>query len=306
MSAPETRMVAETPATAAPCPAIKLLIESRDRDIGGFQVRRVLPHAQQRLVGPFVFFDHMGPAEFAPGQALDVRPHPHINLATVTYLLEGAILHRDSLGSRQLIEPGAINWMTAGSGIVHSERTPPELRKTRHRLEGLQLWVALPRLHEESRPEFVHYPAPALPQIECNGAVIRVLAGRAYGVKSPVRTHSPLIYLDIELSAGRCLRLPEEYSERALYVVSGEITLGGHGLSARRMAVLNPGPVEIQALRSARAILIGGEALDGERFIWWNFVSSRKERIVQAQADWKARRFTSVPGETEFIPLPEP
>jgi redox-sensitive bicupin YhaK (pirin superfamily) len=285
--------------------SIKLLIESREKDIGGFTVRRLLPHAKQRLVGPFIFFDHMGPVQFAPGQGIDVRPHPHINLATVTYLFEGAFMHRDSLGSEQLIEPGAINWMTAGSGIVHSERTPSELRKAGSRAHGLQLWVALPRLHEETPPSFDHYPVSMLPVIEQGGAIIRVLAGRAYGAVSPVRTHSPLIYLDIELPAGRCLLLPDEYNERAMYVVSGEAVLNGQRLKQQQMAVLNSAPAEIQALHTSRIMLIGGEPLDGGRYIWWNFVSSRKERIEQAQLDWKSGRFAPVPGETDFIPLPE-
>jgi redox-sensitive bicupin YhaK (pirin superfamily) len=305
MSVQEDRVGNETPAVVPDYPAIKLLIESREKDIGGFMVRRLLPHAKQRLVGPFIFFDHMGPAQFAPGHGIDVRPHPHINLATVTYLFEGAFMHRDSLGSEQLIEPGAINWMTAGSGIVHSERTPPELRKTGSSAHGLQLWVALPRLHEETQPAFDHYAASALPVIEESGALIRVLAGKAYGKTSPVRAHSPLIYLDMELAAGRCLRLPDEYPERALYLVSGEIALAGQKLRQQQMAVLNPAPVEIQALSPTRIMLIGGEPLDGARHIWWNFVSSRKERIEQAQLDWKSGRFAPVPGETDFIPLPE-
>jgi redox-sensitive bicupin YhaK (pirin superfamily) len=285
--------------------SIKLLIESREKDIGGFTVRRLLPHAKQRLVGPFIFFDHMGPVQFAPGSGIDVRPHPHINLATVTYLFEGAFMHRDSLGSEQLIEPGAINWMTAGSGIVHSERTPPELRKQSHRAHGLQLWVALPRLHEETPPSFDHYAAPVLPIIHQHGALIRVLAGQAYGRASPVRTHSSLIYLDIVLDQGHSLRLPNEYSERALYIVSGELILDGVKLRQQQMAVLNPVITEIQALSTARGVLIGGEPLDGPRYIWWNFVSSRKERIEQAQLDWKSGHFALVPGETDFIPLPE-
>jgi redox-sensitive bicupin YhaK (pirin superfamily) len=305
MSVREQQVGNKAPATVPSYSAIKLLIESREKDIGGFTVRRLLPHAKQRLVGPFIFFDHMGPVQFAPGQGVDVRPHPHINLATVTYLFEGAFMHRDSIGSSQLIEPGAINWMTAGSGIAHSERTPAELRKQSHRAHGLQLWVALPQLHEETPPAFDHYAASVLPVIEQDGALIRVLAGRAYGAASPVRTLSPLIYLDIELLAGRCLRLPDEYSERALYIVSGEIALDGQQLKQCQMAVLNPAPVEIQALSSARVMLIGGEPLDGTRYIWWNFVSSRKERIEQAQLDWKAGRFAPVPGETDFIPLPE-
>jgi redox-sensitive bicupin YhaK (pirin superfamily) len=285
--------------------AIKLLIESRAKDLGNFAVRRVLPHAQQRLVGPFIFFDHFGPVEFAPSAGVDVRPHPHINLSTVSYLFEGAFLHRDSLGSVQRIEPGAINWMTAGRGIVHSERTPPELRAVGHRLHGLQLWIALPREHEEDPPSFRHYPADSLPTLDRQGANIRLLAGAAYGATSPVLTHSPLCYLDIELQAGAYLSLPDAYSERAVYVVDGEPELNGQLLVAHQMAVLNPGTAELRATQTTRAMFIAGAPLDGGRYMWWNFVSSRKERIEQAKADWQSGRFEPVPGETEFISLPE-
>jgi redox-sensitive bicupin YhaK (pirin superfamily) len=248
----------------------------------------------------------MGPAELAPGQGIDVRPHPHINLATVTYLFEGEIVHRDSVGSVQPIQPGAINWMTAGRGIVHSERTGPERRKTGSRLHGLQLWVALPKVHEETEPEFRHYPAEALPELEKNGARIRVLAGSAYGAESPVRTLSPLFYVEATIPADSELPVPAEHEERAAYVVEGTIRCGAERVEASRMIVFAPRSTPVlQAESAARLVLLGGAPLDGERHLWWNFVSSSRERIEQAKRDWKEGRFASVPGETEFIPLPE-
>jgi redox-sensitive bicupin YhaK (pirin superfamily) len=293
-------------ATCATTPAIETIIEARKRDLGGFSVGRVLPSARRRLVGPFIFFDHMGPVTFASGQGIDVRPHPHINLATVTYLFEGEIVHRDSLGSLQPIRPGAINWMTAGRGIAHSERTGPELRKTGSRLHGLQLWVALPRAHEESEPDFRHYPSATLPEIEKGGARLRVLAGSAYGAASPVRTLSSLFYVEAAIAAGGTLPLPEEHRERAAYVVEGVIRCGAERIEPSRMVVFAPGPTPpLQAESAARVMLIGGAPLDGERHIWWNFVSSSRERIEQAKRDWKEGRFQPVPGETESIPLPE-
>ncbi|MGH8620845.1 MAG: pirin family protein, partial [Burkholderiales bacterium] len=247
-----------------------------------------------------------GPVAFEPGQGIDVRPHPHIHLATVTYLFEGEIVHRDSLGSLLPIRPGAINWMTAGRGIVHSERTGPELREAGSRLHGLQLWVALPAEHEESDPDFRHYPAASLPEIERGGARVRVLAGNAYGAASPVQTLSPLLYAEAMIPAGRALPLPDEHRERAAYVVEGAIRCGEQRIEALRMAVFAPGPTPpLGAESAARVMLIGGAPLDGERHIWWNFVSSSRERIEQAKRDWKERRFPAVPGETEFIPLPE-
>jgi len=292
--------------TCATTPAIETIIEARARDLGGFSVGRVLPSARRRLVGPFIFFDHMGPAALGPGQGIDVRPHPHINLATVTYLFEGEIVHRDSLGSLQTIRPGAINWMTAGRGIVHSERTGPELRKTGSRLHGLQLWVALPQAHEESDPDFRHYPSAALPEIEMAGTHVRVLAGGAYGTASPVRTLSSLFYVEAAIAAGGVLPLPEEHPERAAYVVEGVIRCGEERIESSRMVVLAPGPLPpLRAESGARVVLIGGAPLDGERHIWWNFVSSSRDRIEQAKRDWKAGRFPPVPGESEFIPLPD-
>jgi len=292
--------------TCATTPAIETIIEARARDLGGFSVGRVLPSARRRLVGPFIFFDHMGPAAFGPGQGIDVRPHPHINLATVTYLFEGEILHRDSLGSLQAIRPGAINWMTAGRGIVHSERTGPEPRKIGSRLHGLQLWVALPTAHEETEPAFRHYPSATLPDFERGGARVRVLAGKAYGMASPVQTLSPLFYAESMIPAGGELALPDEHRERAAYIVEGVVRCGDERIESSRMIVFAPGPIPpLRAESGARVVLIGGAPLEGERHIWWNFVSSSRDRIERAKRDWKAGRFPPVPGETEFIPLPD-
>lgn len=286
--------------------AIELTIEARTRDLGGFQVRRVLPTARRRLVGPFVFFDHMGPTRFEPGQGIDVRPHPHIGLATVTYLFEGAVLHRDSLGSQRRIEPGDLNWMTAGRGIVHSERTPEPERTAGAELHGVQSWVALPQAAEECAPDFTHYSEKELPRFERPGARLHLIAGTAYGLRSPVATASALFYLDARLEAGARLALPEEHEERAVYVVEGAVEIEGARVEARTMAVLAPGGApELTALEPSRAMLLGGARLDGRRFIWWNFVSSDEARIERAKADWQAGRFPSVPGETEAIPLPE-
>jgi redox-sensitive bicupin YhaK (pirin superfamily) len=287
-------------------PSFATIIEARTRDLGGLSVGRVLPSPRRRLVGPFIFFDHFGPVAFEPGKGMDVRPHPHINLATVTYLFEGEIVHRDSLGSFQAIRPGAINWMTAGRGIVHSERTGPELRNAGSRLHGLQLWVALPRAREESEPDFRHYPAAGMPEMRKGGARVRVLAGTAYGTTSPVQTLSPLFYVEAMIPAGGELPLPEEHRERAAYVVEGAVRCGEALVEPARMAIFEPGPTPpLRAEAATRVVLIGGAPLDGERHIWWNFVSSARSRIEQAKRDWKERRFAPVPGETEFIPLPE-
>jgi redox-sensitive bicupin YhaK (pirin superfamily) len=292
--------------SCATTPAIETIIEARARDLGGFSVRRVLPSARRRLVGPFIFFDHMGPVAFAPGQGIDVRPHPHINLATVTYLFEGEIVHRDSLGSLQAIRPGAINWMTAGRGIAHSERTGPELRKTGSRLHGVQLWAALPKAHEETEPDFRHYPSATLPEIEQRGTRLRVLAGSAYGAASPVRSLWPLFYVEAAIPAGGELPPPAEHRERAAYVVEGVIRCGGERIGPSRMVVFAPGDTPpLHAESAARVMLLGGAPLDGERHIWWNFVSSSRERIERAKRDWKEGRFPRVPGETELIPLPD-
>ena len=285
---------------------IRAVIDPRAHDLGGFSVRRVLPHVQARHVGPFVFFDHMGPALFPPGQGVDVRPHPHIGLATVTYLFEGAIQHRDSLGFVQTIRPGDVNWMTAGRGIVHSERTPAEERAAGHALHGIQVWVALPQDAEEAEPSFHHHPAAALPRIDRDGVALRLVIGSAFGQRSPVLTYSEMFYLGAEFSAGSVLRLPPEHAERAIYVADAAVTIDGTEVTPGQLAVLTSGgDVEIRAANAARVILFGGAALDGERHLWWNFVSSSRERIERAKADWIGARFGQVPGETEFIPLPE-
>jgi redox-sensitive bicupin YhaK (pirin superfamily) len=288
-------------------PAIEIILDARPRDLGGLIVGRVLPSVGRRLVGPFIFFDHMRPTQFASGQAIDVRPHPHINLATVTYLFEGEIVHRDSLGSHQPIQPGAINWMTAGRGIVHSERTSEERRKAGSRVHGIQLWVALPKADEEVEPDFHHHPAQTLPTLELDGARLRVLAGSAYGAEAPVRTYSPLFYVEALLPAGSELPLPGEHEERAAYVVEGAVSCGAEQAAAGRMLVFSRGasPV-LRGETEARVMLLGGAPLDGPRHIWWNFVSSSKDRIEQAKRDWKEGRFPKVPGdEIEFIPLPD-
>ncbi|AHE98814.1 pirin [Thioalkalivibrio paradoxus ARh 1] len=285
--------------------AVEMLLQAREKDLGGFSVRRLLPTAKRTMVGPWIFFDHMGPADFPPGQGITVRPHPHINLATVTYLFEGEILHRDSLGSVQPIVPGDINLMVAGRGIVHSERERPEVTATAHRLHGLQLWLALPEADEEIEPAFHHYPSSDIPMCTVDGVPLRVMMGSAYGVTSPVRTFADTLYVEARLKAGQCLTLPKT-SERALYVVSGALRLGRRILPEHSMAVLYPAwSVVVEADTDARIALIGGESV-GERFIDWNFVSSRKERIEQARADWRAGLYPLVPGdEEEFIPLPD-
>ena len=282
-----------------------LLIAPHAKDLGGgFIVQRLLPSAARQAVGPFLFFDHFGPVEAQPQDNHDVRPHPHIGLATVTYLFEGAMMHRDSTGVVQRIEPGAINWMTAGRGIVHSERTPDDLRGTIRRSHGLQLWAALPAADEEIESSFAHTPADAIPALEVGGARVRVLIGSAFGVTSPVATRSPTLYLDIEITADDAFPLPLA-AERAVYSVEGAFELDGVPVPPHRMALIAPGDEPmLSASGSARLVLIGGEPL-GHRFLWWNFVSSRKERLLQAGDDWAAGRFPAVPGETEFIPLPE-
>jgi len=278
----------------------------RLHDLGGFTVARVLPNAQCRSVGPFVFFDHIGPALLGGEQPIAVRPHPHIGLATVTYLWEGVMTHRDSLGSVQDIAPGDVNWMTAGRGIVHSERTPERLRGVDLPFHGLQTWVALPREHEETEPSFAHHPKATLPMVRAAGVELTIVAGHGFGERSPVEVLSETLYVSIDLSVGATLRIPSEHSERALYPVSGELQLDGVALPLNTLAVLDPGsePTLI-ALGPARVMLLGGAPLDGPRFVWWNFVSSSRERIEQAKADWQAGRFAAVPGETEFIPLPD-
>jgi len=286
---------------------LEMTIEGRPRDLGGFSVRRVLPAVERKMVGPFIFFDHMGPAAFGPGSGIDVRPHPHINLSTVTYLFEGEILHRDSLGSEQVIRPGEINWMTAGRGIVHSERTPAGARRSGARLDGIQLWVALPRADEETEPEFHHHASGSLPDLHDAGTRIRVLVGSAYGAASPVHTFSPLFYCDVVMSKGSELVLPEDYEERGVYVADGRVECDAEHADSGRMLVFSRGArAFLRAESPVRLMLVGGDRLDGERHIWWNFVSSSPERIERAKQDWKAGRFPGVPGDdVEFIPLPE-
>jgi redox-sensitive bicupin YhaK (pirin superfamily) len=286
--------------------AIELLIEPRAKDLGDFSVRRLLPSSARQRVGPFIFFDHMGPARFAPGQGVAVRPHPHIGLATLTYLFDGVILHRDSLGFTQPITPGAANWMTAGRGIVHSERTPEEQRASGSTLHGLQLWLALPRELEETQPGFAHHPAGTLPRIERPGASLRLVAGAAYGERSPVETASETLYLAGRLAAGAELALPDAAEERAVYVAQGELALGGERLAEGAMAVLRGGAAaRVSARRDSLLALVGGAPLAGERHLWWNFVSSSRERIERAKADWREGRFGAVPGDPARIPLPE-
>ena len=257
------------------------------------------------MIGPFIFFDQMGPAEFHIGEGMDVRPHPHIGLATVTYLFDGEIMHRDSLGVVQPIRPGAINLMTAGRGIVHSERTAPELRATGTRLSGIQTWLALPAREEECAPAFIHYGAEDLPLIEGEGKRLRVILGSMQGARSPVVTATETLYGEALLDAGALLPVDATHEERGIYVVSGEIEIGEARFEAGRLLVLRPGsPVTVRATSAARIMILGGEPMDGPRHIWWNFVSSRKDRIDAAKADWQSGRFDAVPGEHEFIPLP--
>jgi redox-sensitive bicupin YhaK (pirin superfamily) len=281
------------------------LIAARAHDLGGgFRVRRLLPSAQRQAVGPFLFFDHFGPVTAGPGDNHDVRPHPHIGLATVTYLFEGAMMHRDSTGATQRIEPGAINWMTAGRGIVHSERTPDDLRSSPRRSHGLQLWAALPTAHEEDAPSFEHTPAPEIPQLQLGGVTVRLLIGSAFGTVSPVKTLSNTLYAALACEAGAALRFPDAAPERALYGVDAGFTLDGQAVPPFTLAVLAPGTEPLLCMPAAgRIVMLGGESL-GPRFMVWNFVSSRRERIARAQDDWAAQRFDRVPGETEFIPLP--
>ena len=286
---------------------IEVAVVPRASDLGGgFKVMRALPSAQRRMVGPFVFLDQMGPVQLDAGSGLDVRPHPHIGLATVTYLFSGEILHRDSLGSVQPIRPGELNWMNAGTGIVHSERTPAELRPAGPQLAGIQAWVGLPAHDEESAPAFMHHGADALPVIDEAGASIRVIAGEAFSVRSPAATRSPLFYADVTLVPPARLQVPAEHEERAAYLVSGSVEIDGVAHPAGQLLVFRRGvEIVMLATTATRLMLLGGEPLDGPRHVWWNFVSSSRERIEQAKQDWRNGRFAAVPGETEFIPLPE-
>jgi hypothetical protein len=274
-------------------------------DLGdGFQVRRALPNRQCAMVGPFVFFDQMGPVQLRPGTGLDVRPHPHIGLATVTYLFDGEIVHRDSLGTVQSIRPGAINWMVAGRGIVHSERSPPQARQGAS-LSGLQIWVALPRVQEECAPSFHHYASDQLPQLDAEGKIVRILAGSLYGAHSPVVTQSELFYADVVLRPGARLPITTEHEQRALYVLNGRIEIDQQAFDGGQLLVLRrQQPVTVHAPLAAHVLLLGGARLDGPRHLWWNLVSSSRERIEQAKQDWRDGRLGQVPGDEEFIPLP--
>jgi redox-sensitive bicupin YhaK (pirin superfamily) len=292
---------------------IELMIEDRSRDLGGFVVGRVLPFAKRRTVGPFTFFDHMGPATFAPGQGMDVRPHPHIGLATVTYLFEGQIMHRDSLGTVLAISPGDVNWMVAGRGIVHSERTPDDLRASGFNIHGIQSWVALPREHEETVPSFAHHPAATLPVIERPGVKMRVIAGTAFGAASPAKVFTDTLYVDVQMERSAVIELPPEHEERAVYVVEGEIVINGDQVNAKTMAVLGPNDVaRIVAPVPSRIMFVGGAKLKESHLIWWNLVATDQAKIDQAKAEWKSAaadnwqgRFKMPPDENEFIPLPD-
>jgi redox-sensitive bicupin YhaK (pirin superfamily) len=297
--------------TGETSPSLETVIVTRVRDlVDGFKVRRVLPAPRRRMVGPFIFLDQMGPEVLSAGSGLDVAPHPHIGLATVTYLFEGELLHRDSLGTIQMITPGEVNWMTAGRGIAHSERTPEETRKSGSNLFGIQSWVALPQQFEEATPGFAHHGADELPVVEGEGKSVRLITGSLYGVRSPVETLSEMFYADVTLMEGARLSIPTENEERAVYIVEGRVELlnDGGNFDAGQLMVFKPG-VEITLFApessGVRLMLLGGEPMDGPRHIWWNFVSSSSERIEQAKEDWKAGRFAPVPEETEFIPLPE-
>lgn len=282
------------------------ILAAKQRDIGDFVVGRVLPSIGRKMVGPFVFFDHMGPATFAPGKGMDVRPHPHIGLATLTFLFDGAIMHRDSVGSKQVIQPGDVNWMTAGSGIVHSERTPPEERANGHTLEGLQCWIALPREHEETAPSFFHHPVTTMPKFHEQGADCRLLVGDAFGKQSPVRTFSDTLYLDARFDGGGKLTVPAGKRELGVYVIRGSVTVSGESVPVRSLGVGRVGAsLEIEATSDAHVMILGGEPLGEPREIYWNFVASTKTRIEKAKADWAGGRFATVPGDdVEFIPLP--
>ena len=287
--------------------SLEAVLIPRAHDLGGFEVRRALPSRERQMVGPFVFFDQMGPGEFLTGRGLDVRPHPHIGLSTVTYLFDGSIMHRDSLGTQQPITPGDVNWMTAGRGIAHSERTDAALRTHSNRLFGIQSWVALPRDAEEAEPDFAHHAAADLPVLDAAGVRLRLVAGEGWGLRAPVVTRSALFYADVQLAPGASVPLPDGHEERAAYVLDGEVEVAGDRFGPGRMLVFRQG--DRLALRGglsgARMLLLGGAVMDGPRHLFWNFVSSRPERIEQAKADWRAGRFAAVPGDDkEFIPLP--
>jgi redox-sensitive bicupin YhaK (pirin superfamily) len=287
---------------------VEMVIMPRAHDVGGFEVRRALPAKEKQMIGPFIFFDQMGPGEFLTGNGLDVRPHPHIGLATVTYLFDGSIMHRDSLGTQLQIVPGDVNWMTAGSGIAHSERTDANLRGHRNPLFGIQSWVALPKTMEEAPAAFAHHAAASLPLVEDRGVRLRLIAGDGWGSRSPVQTHWPLFYADATLAPGASLPIPDQHEERGAYIVTGSVDVAGTRFEAGRMLLFHSGDrlALLAGPTGARLLLLGGAVMDSPRFIFWNFVSSSHERIEQAKADWKAGRFGTVAGdEREFIPLPE-
>ncbi len=290
------------------CDAIETVIVPRTRDLGGFEVRRALPSSKRRMVGPFIFWDQMGPSEFFIGEGIDVRPHPHIGIATITYLFDGKIFHRDSLGSEIAIEPGEVNWMTAGKGIVHSERTEEEWRKQDgRRLFGIQSWIALPKSAEETAPDFVHVDKGELPILNDEGKQVRIIAGSMFGETSPIKTASDMFYVDAALEPGAKIPLSAGHEERGVYIAEGEIDIAGDSFESGSLLVFKPGDeITITAKSPARILLLGGEPMDGPRYIWWNFVSSSQDRIEQAKEDWRQKRFDSVPGDTEeFIPLPD-
>ena len=295
---PELRVIEEAP--------VETVILPRARDLGEFEVRRALPSREKQMIGPFIFFDQMGPAEFLVGRGMDVRPHPHIGLSTVTYLFRGEIAHRDSLGTFEVIKPGELNWMTAGRGITHSERTPPEERQIGPNLFGIQAWVALPRSAEDTAPAFEHYGREQMPEIRDRGSTVRLIAGSLYGECSPVETHSDMFYAEVLLDAGSRVPLAADYDERGIYVVEGAIEVAGDVYDAGRLLVLRPGEeLTLRATAAARCMFLGGEPMDGQRYLWWNFVASTPDRIEQAKNDWKLGRFDRVAGDDELIPLPE-
>jgi len=287
--------------------ATELTIEPREKDLGGFPVRRILPYAKRRMVGPFIFLDHLGPAEFSVDHGIDVRPHPHIGLATVTYLFQGELFHRDTLGSAQDILPGAVNWMTAGRGIAHSEHTSAAERALPHRAHGLQSWIALPKEHEENALEFYHHPASTIPEFMVAKTKLRLIAGSALDHASPVKTYSALFYIETTMPAGESFTLPADYAERALYLVEGRLKIGRSVIEPFTTPVFaRDETIVIEALEPSRFMILGGEPFPEQRFIWWNFVSTSQERIEQAKADWSAGRFGSITGEeTDIIPLPQ-
>jgi redox-sensitive bicupin YhaK (pirin superfamily) len=302
-----TRPANEPECLDAESESVELLSDARPRDLGGFAVRRVLPSVARRLVGPFIFYDHMGPAHLPLGTGFDVRPHPHIALATVTYLFSGEIDHKDSLGSVKTIRPGDVNWMVAGHGIAHSERSSPESRRAGVHIHGIQSWVALPLEHEETDPRFEHHPSATIPKVQLPKAVLDVIAGTAYGARSPVGVLSPTLYVHARLEAGARFAIDDEHEERAIYVVEGALGCDGRVFRPGTLVVLRPGvKAMIEADEPTRLMLVGGAKLAGERHVWWNFVSSSKERIERAKDDWRNRRFPKIPGDdVEFIPLPE-